>query len=87
MLGFSVRRFRSMKVKCLEEYIVKKTPPLEVSLPPPAREHLKEIAVAQGISQSALVRRLFYMYRRDPVAYETLFVQLKTSGAGTEQKH
>ncbi len=49
--------------------------PIDVSLPAPQREDARRMAKEQGLSLSAFFVRLFYLYKSNPVAYESLFQQ------------
>jgi hypothetical protein len=50
-----------------------KSRPVEVNLPSPRKAKLREIASSQGLTMSAFLARLFYLWERDPTAYEKLY--------------
>ncbi len=50
---------------------------LVIPMPAPQKQRLRDAATAQGLTLAALGRRLFFMYLRDPEAFEMLYLQLK----------
>lgn len=52
--------------------------PIEVDLPEPQKERLRRLAEQQGMTMSALLRRIFYMYGADPVRFESCYAEAKT---------
>jgi hypothetical protein len=53
--------------------IFMKARPVEVNLPSPRKAQLREIASSQGLTMSAFMARLFYLWERNPTAYEKLY--------------
>jgi hypothetical protein len=52
-----------------------KAKPIAVYSPENIREEVAEIAATQGGSASSFLMRLYYLYRRDPLAYERLYIE------------
>jgi hypothetical protein len=51
--------------------------PVDVTLPAPKRDSMQRLAREQGLSMSGFFVRLYYMYERDPSAYELLFQAIR----------
>ncbi len=51
---------------------------IQINMPAPKKERLKEIAADEGIDQVAtLCRRVLYLYMRDPAAFNLLLLENK----------